>query len=97
MSSEKRGKKTELRASQILEGFWIISIINVELRLKQNSERSHKTLEAKKWKAVKTNLWEVLEKNRSNNAELRSKQNLEVSLYSCEVKISIYGEDKFWK
>ena len=33
LSSEKRGKKAELWASQILEGLWIISIINVEVRL----------------------------------------------------------------
>ena len=47
LSSEKRGKKAELEASQIWEGLWIISIINVEMQLKQKSERSQKTLEAK--------------------------------------------------
>ena len=42
MSSEKQGKNVELRKVKIWKVFWLISIINNELRLKQNPQRSQK-------------------------------------------------------
>ena len=50
MSSEKQGKNVELRKVKIWKVFWLISIIYIEFRPKQNSQRSQKRLEAENLK-----------------------------------------------